>query len=244
MSALKQFPLRIPEPKAMEKVEMGVFDEVSRSNYRRWFIPLVDDFIVRTKFSHGKILDVACGPGLLVNELALRSPKALITGLDISKEALHLAKRNTAKHSNVTYKLGSVYNLPFDSGSFDAVITKDSLHHFDKGTEAIAEMLRVLKPGGYLYIQDMRRDLPDYLIARSTPPQNAFQELQYYSTRAAYTKSEARSLFPKNMRNRIYLATQRISPAKARTYEKIGIDITKLREGLQARYNLCVRKQQ
>jgi ubiquinone/menaquinone biosynthesis C-methylase UbiE len=162
------FKKRIPEPKAMEAIEMAVFDALSKENYRRWMLPLVDDFLFRTRISEGTIVDIACGPGLLSKALAERSKKFTVVGIDISVHALGLARKNCAKLKNTRFIKGSVYALPFKTESADAVICKDSFHHFDRPASALKEMLRVLKPNGYVYIQDMRRDVPQYSSALKT----------------------------------------------------------------------------
>ena len=122
------FKKRIPEPKVMERVEHDVFEKASQENYKRWMVPLVDDALERfeknNKKDNLKILDIACGPGLLTKELGERSAKFSVFGLDNSKYALKLAKKNCRdllRRKRVFLKLASAYNIPFSNDYFDLV---------------------------------------------------------------------------------------------------------------------------
>ncbi|HVM73854.1 MAG TPA: class I SAM-dependent methyltransferase [Candidatus Paceibacterota bacterium] len=242
MSTLTLFPKRIPEPKGLNDLEMEAFQRLATMNSKRWFLPLVDDFLKRTKLKKALIVDVACGPGFLSKELASRNPYFSIIGIDISEVALKMARVNTSGIKNVDLKKASVYKLPFKTTSVDAVICKDSLHHFNNPASAIREMFRIIKPGGYLYIQDIRRDLPGYLISRSIERKNSIEKLQFYSTRAAYTKGEVRILLKRLGIKPLLLHTAKVTNRLARYYNSQGIDTKQLREGFQARYNFIARK--
>lgn len=236
------FSRRIPEPNTMERVEMDVFARFSQEQYERWIIPLVDDVIAAHAPAAGDaILDVACGPGLLSKEFARRFRRCTITGIDISPEALRHARASCAGMPNVRLVKGSIERLPFESGNFAIVVCKDSLHHFPSARRALTEMLRVLRPGGLLYVQDMRRDLPQYLLRRSVPPVSVMQKLQYYSTRASYTKRELSTLIARLPDvARWSIGTRLASRAVLRRYS--AVEPRLLREGFQARYRAVIRK--
>jgi ubiquinone/menaquinone biosynthesis C-methylase UbiE len=237
-----QFPKRIAEPKLMGAIEMESFNQLSKSNYKRWMLPLVDGFLEIYKIRRGQILDVACGPGLLSKELAIRLPQATVTGIDYSKHAINLAKQNCQGLANSQFRQMDAYRIQFSSAKFDAVVCKDSLHHFNKPTQALKEMLRVLKPGGLLYLQDMRRDLPGYLLKLAMPPDTVTKQLQYYSTRAAYTKSEIANVLKKmgiknfNIKTKIFNRTAKLK------YQKLGIEPRALIAGAQSRFTLTITK--
>ena len=82
----------------MERMEHDVFEKASQENYKRWMVPLVDDVLDKLKGDNKnnnlKILDVACGSGLLTKELTERSNNFYVFGLDNSSYALKLAKKN------------------------------------------------------------------------------------------------------------------------------------------------------
>jgi ubiquinone/menaquinone biosynthesis C-methylase UbiE len=236
------FPKRIAEPKIMEQVEMKAFDELSKSNFARWIIPLVDDFMSRTKLRRGKVLDVACGPGLLAKGLAESSANLRVVGLDLSKDALRLARRNCKHIKNASFKIGSVYKMPFNDEIFDAVICKDSFHHFDDPKKAIEEMLRVVRSDGCIYIQDLRRDLSRGVIRLAEPRKTTVQKLQYYSTRASYTTSEVRRILKDLKIRHFKLAVSKIAASKFRKYVKNGLEPKLLSRSLTTRFTLLIKK--
>lgn len=226
----------------MERLEMQAFDVLAKANYRRWTQPILDYFIPRAGKDFQRILDVACGPGILAREFGKVRPTVSVVGVDVSEDALRLARKNTNGMKNVSFVRGSVYQLPFKNDSFEGVLCKDSFHHFDNPEKAIREMLRVVKPGRYVYIQDMRRDLPNQLIMRSIGRRNVVETLQYYSTRASYTKKEVGEMLSQMKIHPSYLATPHVTARMRKAYSQTTIPLRALKEGLSARYNLLIRK--
>ena len=108
-----------------------------------------------------RVLDVACGAGALVTEVAPRVERAV--GVDLSDGMLELARSRLAaadnpRPANVELVLGPSDALPFDDGSFTALVCTTALHHFPDPQRSINEMARVLAPGGRLVIGDACRD--------------------------------------------------------------------------------------
>ena len=92
-----------------------------------------------------RVLDGGSGGGILINQLVARyGVKG--AGVDISRLALSRARQ--AGRKDIVYKQGVLEKLPFASNSFDAVVSFDVLEHVEGKQQAIAEILRVLKPGG------------------------------------------------------------------------------------------------
>lgn len=92
------------------------------------------------------ILDLGCGIGIFSYRLANANCK--IVGIDITKESIDYANEHLKK-DNITYIVGSAYSLPFKNDSIDYVTGNAVLHHFDL-SQALPEIMRVLKPGGKL----------------------------------------------------------------------------------------------
>lgn len=110
----------------------------------------------------GKALDVGCGPGNLVIEMARQAPGLTVTGIDPSREMVGIATGNAPRSglaSRVSFTEGASEAIPFPNASFDLVVSTLSLHHWPAPVEGLREMVRVLKPGGRLLIMDFRRDL-------------------------------------------------------------------------------------
>jgi len=85
-----------------------------------------------------RIIDIGCGEGFIVNYLN----RSDITGMDISKRALSIAKR---KNPACNFCAGSVYNLSFKKNVFDLVIATEILEHLDNPDRALQEIKRISK---------------------------------------------------------------------------------------------------
>src|SRR5690606_35541627 len=101
------------------------------------------------------VLDVACGPGLLVLDFARHA--AWVTGLDLTPRMLEEAKRaaQVANISNVNWTLGDAYSLPFDDNSFSVVMSRFAFHHYQDPEVAFGEMVRVTRPEGRVLVADV-----------------------------------------------------------------------------------------
>lgn len=105
--------------------------------------------------ARGRVLDVACGPGIVASALAERAQE--VVALDLTPQMLEKAKERCAKsgRTNVVFKEGSATALPFADAHFDAVVTRLSFHHFLEPCAALKEMLRVLRFGGTVAVADV-----------------------------------------------------------------------------------------
>jgi len=104
-----------------------------------------------------KVLEVAPGPGFLSVELAKRG--FTVTGLDISKTFVELARKNATKSSvPVQFEHGNASHMPFPDQSFDFLVCRAAFKNFADPLGALNEMYRVLKPGARGLIIDLRRD--------------------------------------------------------------------------------------
>ena len=95
-------------------------------------------------------LDVACGPGSVVVAFAPRVRRAV--GLDYTEAMLDEARQLAA--ANVEWHRGDVYALPFEGGAFDIVSCRYAFHHLQEPGRALAEMVRVARPGGRIVLCD------------------------------------------------------------------------------------------
>jgi ubiquinone/menaquinone biosynthesis C-methylase UbiE len=106
-----------------------------------------------------KILDVGCGRGFYVQTLSEFKSVERIDGIEIEPEYLAQA-RQTVQSPKVHLQLGSVYELPFKSKSFDMVVLSEVLEHLTNEAQALAEIKRVLKPDGWLVLTVPSIDFP------------------------------------------------------------------------------------
>lgn len=94
-----------------------------------------------------RILDVACGTG--TSTVPLAKSGAAVVGVDFSREMIAQAGR---KHPNIQFRYADAMKLPFGDDEFDAVTISFGLRNVQDPKRALAEMYRVLKPGGRLVV--------------------------------------------------------------------------------------------
>ena len=96
-----------------------------------------------------RLLDCGCGPGGITIGLARRVSPGEVVGVDVGGEQLERAReRASAANVRATFREASVYSLPFPEAHFDAVFSHALVEHLAEPIKALAEVNRVLKPGG------------------------------------------------------------------------------------------------
>src|ERR1700730_4220237 len=97
------------------------------------------------------VLDAGCGPGSITLGRARRVAPGVVTGIDFEDSQFAKA-REQAKHEglNVEFRKASVYQLPFEDESFDAIFSHALFEHLSDPCAALRELRRVLKPGGLI----------------------------------------------------------------------------------------------
>lgn len=107
----------------------------------------------------GDVLEVAPGPGFLTIALAQDS-RFHLTGLDISKTFVELARKNAAEAGVLAdFRQGNASQMPFPENSFDLLVCRAAFKNFSEPEKAVREIRRVLRPGGTGIIIDLRRDV-------------------------------------------------------------------------------------
>jgi ubiquinone/menaquinone biosynthesis C-methylase UbiE len=143
---------------------MGFFERTFLEDGREWL----------TSRARGRVLEVAVGTG---RDLPFYPADVTLTGIDLSPAMLRIARRRAAGLGRQAELLvGDAQQLPFDDGSFDSVVTALALCSIPDPATAIAEMKRVLVPGGRLLLLDhVRSSWPpvvagQWLVERVTIP--------------------------------------------------------------------------
>ena len=104
-----------------------------------------------------RVLDVGCGTGNLLRTTGRQWPQVELSGMDPDQKALARARRK-ARRAGLDVRLdrGFAQEMPYPDGSFDRVFSSLMLHHLDSGSKdaLLAEVRRVLRPGGVLVLAD------------------------------------------------------------------------------------------
>lgn len=95
-----------------------------------------------------RVLDAGCGTGGLIKDLRAHNPDWTLTGLDFSARACELARLRT----DAEIVEGSILDLPFGDGTFDAVVSADVVCQVEDGGRALREFARVVRPGGVVLV--------------------------------------------------------------------------------------------
>jgi ubiquinone/menaquinone biosynthesis C-methylase UbiE len=108
-----------------------------------------------------QVLDVGCGTGTLAIEVARRVGSAgTVCGIDPGTEQIARARSKAARrHLPIDFQIGVIEHLPFPDQTFDVVLSTLMMHHLPNSvkSQGLAEIARVLKPGGCLVIADFKR---------------------------------------------------------------------------------------
>ena len=101
------------------------------------------------------VLDVACGPGIVVCAFAPKVRQA--TGIDITPAMIERARALAAERGlgNVSFQVGDVEPLPVPDSTFSIVVSRLAFHHFERPAAVLSEMARVCRPGGVIAVVDL-----------------------------------------------------------------------------------------
>jgi 2-polyprenyl-6-hydroxyphenyl methylase / 3-demethylubiquinone-9 3-methyltransferase len=104
-----------------------------------------------------EVLDLGCAGGFMAEALALRG--ANVTGIDPAAEAIDAACRHARETGlPISYDVGVGEGLPYDTASFDAVVCVDVLEHVADLDRVLAQVARVLRPGGLFLFGTINRN--------------------------------------------------------------------------------------
>jgi 2-polyprenyl-3-methyl-5-hydroxy-6-metoxy-1,4-benzoquinol methylase len=103
-------------------------------------------------------IDLACGPGVVSRATAARVGSVM--GVDLTPAMIEEAERRADEEGidNVSFALGDVTALDFGADCFDGAITRLSLHHIPAPGRVVAEMARLVRPGGWVLVSDIVAD--------------------------------------------------------------------------------------
>jgi len=198
---------RILEPEVMDSESEAVdYNTMDHSQVNRVF---VDDLLAAlsrkqdgSRTEPWKILDVGTGTALIPIELCRRPGRWHVIAADLAQSMLNVAALNIAAAglgAKIKPQLLDAKELPFGDGHFDVVMTNSILHHIPDPRDCFGEMVRVVGPGGLLFVRDLLRPQSkselDRLVALYAGDANPSQQEMFgASLHAALTLADVRQL--------------------------------------------------
>jgi ubiquinone/menaquinone biosynthesis C-methylase UbiE len=190
---------RTLEPEVMDSPEEARdYDAMDHSEVNRVF---ATDFLAVWDSSN-PILDVGTGTAQIPIELGRRAPAAIVVGIDLAEHMLQVGRQNVQRAGladRIRLERCDAKHTPFADGEFAAVMSNSIVHHIPDPGDVLAEMVRVVRTGGLLFVRDLLRPPDDSTLARlvtsyagsATEHQ---QQMFRDSLRAALTLAEIRDL--------------------------------------------------
>lgn len=148
------------------------------------------------------VLDVGTGTARIPIDICHRTDAVKIVAVDLASHMLQLAQRNVIEagfKQQIRLEQIDAKALPYADGQFDAVISNSIVHHIPEPIRVLREMVRVLRPGGLLFVRDLLRppdaELIATILAKHAGGTNEHQrELFERSLHAALTLDEVRKI--------------------------------------------------
>jgi 2-polyprenyl-6-hydroxyphenyl methylase / 3-demethylubiquinone-9 3-methyltransferase len=129
--------------------------------------PLRLSYIQKTTSLNNKnVLDLGCGGGILSEALAKQD--ANVTAIDLSEAALNVAKQHaTLEQLPIDYRLISAQQLAEEKPHhFDVITCMEMLEHVPDPSQILTACSQLLKPGGYLFMSTINRNIKSFLAAK------------------------------------------------------------------------------
>ncbi|HID24348.1 MAG TPA: class I SAM-dependent methyltransferase [Planctomycetaceae bacterium] len=194
---------RTLEREVMDSMSEAVdYDSMDHSEVNRVF---VDDFLeawadVAGEHTACQVLDVGTGTAQIPIELCRRDFNGHVTAVDLATAMLEVGQRNVQRagfRKQIRLQRVDAKNLPYPDGRFDAVISNSIVHHIPQPRIVLAEMARVVRPGGLLFVRDLVRpadlETVDRLVATYCGHENDHQRQMFRdSLCASLTVDEVR----------------------------------------------------
>lgn len=190
---------RVLEPEVMDSAHDALdYDSMDHATVNHVF---ADDFLsAHPDTSH--ILDVGTGTARIPIEICQRDRTAHVVAIDLSPSMLDLAQANVALEGlteRIRLRLIDAKQSPFADNQFSAVISNSIVHHIPEPRFVLAEIVRVVRPGGLIFVRDLMRppdrDTLEHLVELYAAGETAQQQKLFAdSLAAALSLEEIRGL--------------------------------------------------
>jgi ubiquinone/menaquinone biosynthesis C-methylase UbiE len=177
-----------------ERASDSYFDEIERRRYdTHYHLP---ELFASMDGAGRRVLEVGCGIG--VDSIQLANRGFAVTAVDLTENALAVARQFAAHRGvSIDFRLGNAEGLDFPDQSFDAVYSFGVLHHTPDIERSVAEVRRVLRPGGTAYVMLYHRDSLVNLVHRALrlPYESPNDRKDHCPVVYTFSRSGVRKLF-------------------------------------------------
>lgn len=190
---------RVLEPEVMDSpAEARDYDAMDHSTVNRVFVA---DFLAVWD-GQSPVLDVGTGTAQIPIELCRQAAKVEVIGIDLAEHMLALGRENVQRagfSSRLRLERVDAKQMPDPDARFAAVISNSIIHHIPEPGRVMAEMRRVLRSGGTLFVRDLLRPADEptlhHLVRTYAGDANAHQQQMFAdSLHAALSLAEVRTL--------------------------------------------------
>jgi len=195
------------EPEVMDTQEEAIdYNSMDHSEVNRLFaddvLELVNAFDAPIPMKQISLLDLGTGTALIPIEVCQRNSDIRVIATDLANEMLKLAEVNLQQaglEHVISLERADAKNLSYADQAFDGVISNSLIHHIPDPKSVLQEMIRVVKPGGMIFVRDLLRpDSPaalENLVEFYAGQENAHQrQLFHDSLHAALTLNEVQGM--------------------------------------------------
>ena len=190
---------RVLEPEAMDtEDEARDYDAMDHAGVNARFV--ADFLAAHGPCRGGEVLDVGTGTALIPIGLARLDARARIVGVDLAGSMLDLAASNVDRAGladRIRLRAADAKALDVPDGRYEAVIANTIVHHIPDPAPALAEMARVVAPGGTVFVRDLAR------------PSSGAEVVALVETHASGETATARALFDASLRAALTLGEAR-----------------------------------
>jgi ubiquinone/menaquinone biosynthesis C-methylase UbiE len=135
------------------------YDRLAHRWLRRLYVRVAADVAAAGLPDGSRVLDAGTGPGRMPLAIAAAAPGLVVDGVDLSNEMIEHAGRladEAGVRDRVSFAVGDVAQLPYPDDTFDVIVSTLSQHHWKSVDGGVRDLLRVLRPGGQIWIYDIR----------------------------------------------------------------------------------------
>jgi ubiquinone/menaquinone biosynthesis C-methylase UbiE len=193
---------RILEPEVMDSAQEAVdYDAMDHSHVNQLFV----GELLQLRPPLQTVLDVGTGTAQIPIELCRREASARVIAIDMAEHMLKVGQQNVERAGltrRIELRIVDAKRMPFADASYDVVMSNSIVHHIPEPIAVFKEMVRVVKPGGALFVRDLLRpnDLTALrgFVAKYAAGANAHQQKMFGdSLHAALTLDEVRAMVTK-----------------------------------------------